>query len=204
MVDIISSSAAKTEFPEVSRDSADGIPSTSARSAERTPADDFDTPGGIRTLLRRIVENFPVVPGKKTPDRAWTTKALQRIDRKLPLPSKAPRNAFYPGRKGIPALLYKIAATLGTDAPAERREKSIMRLVEGAAAGKNPALAMRESAEILAAAANFSAHAHVAFHQEKRPEFGMADLVLSAATVCFALARMYSCGDIPLNRPYCV
>ena len=198
MVDIISSSAVTTESPKVSRDSANGISSSSARSAERTPTDDFDTPGGIRTLLYRIVRNFPVVPGKKGLDPIWTTEVLRRIDPELPLPSGVARKAMYSGRKEIPALLYQIAATLGTYEPAERREKSIMKLVTRAADGKDPALAMREFAEILGAADSFSAYAHVWFHQENRPEFLMARFILSAATVCFALARMYSYGEIPV------
>lgn len=198
MVDNFTRSTGNAAFPEVIPDSADGVEKFSARSGKTKYTDDFDTPGGIRTLLRRIVENFPVVQGKRTSEKAWTTKALRNTDSKLPLPSQVSRNAVNTGRKGIPPMLYKIAATLGTDAPAERREKNIVRLVEEAAAGKDPAVAMSEFAKILGASVDFSNNAFKSFFQENRSKFGMADLILSTSTVCFALACISSCGGIPL------
>jgi hypothetical protein len=199
VVENLSKNAADGEFLNAFRQDRTGVSDFPGISDVSTPTADFDAPGGITTLLRRIVENFPVVPGKRVMDKAWTTKALMKIDSKLPPPSKAPRKAVYCGREGIPTLLYKIAATLGMDAPAERRENTILNLVKEAADSKDLENTISEFCSILDGAANVSAHANAHFNIKKQPEFKTANLILSAATACFLLACKFPFDGIPLT-----
>lgn len=168
--------------------------SPSSRSEELLETSQAGEEGRVKTLLGRIIANFPVAPGKKDCDTSWTTEALREVDPTLPLPSAISGEDVH----GLPTLLYKIASTLGRDASPEVREKDMARLVRKAGLKKDSAEDREKFRYILYKSACFYEDAFHKFHGKKQPGFDTTYRIIAAATFCMILAFRKLWGCVPI------
>ena len=158
----------------------------------------LDVPGGIKTLLRTLITNFPTTPGEKHPDFAWTTDALRQIDSSLPLPSSLSQKEELASPKwGIPTLLFKIAAILGTDTDADSREKHIIDIVKKTANHYGPGTDAKYFSMFFDAAANFSALAFFEHQKTNLTEYETARIIIASATACLGLVCRELWNGVP-------